>query len=311
MTARVRNTAAAIALAAAVTGTALLSGSGAALAAAPAAAVAKGNSHGTLTISNGTKYVLINGRWVNFGAVVRDLAWSPNGTKAAFIDGAGNLDIANPDGSHRVVVAKNPGNQNWSHPTWQVTKADPRDGIPAKNNLIFAARAKGVSKLEYVAATAVNGTPRTLPLGREAGEGVPALPQTGNVWPNAAGSYGTSVYANANTGDVYIRDDYIRQQGSALTKGSQPALSPNEEEIVFVRSVAGHDHILVEDFTNGRGHVTDLTPHATTDYTEPAWSADGTTLAVRTPAGTVTMPANGSGHPTKVTSVVGLAAYRP
>ncbi|MEU7058118.1 hypothetical protein [Streptomyces sp. NPDC046197] len=306
MSARIRSTAAAIALAAAVTGTAVLLGGGSALAAAPAA---QGSSHGTLTISNGTKYVWVNGHRVDFGVAVRDLAWSPNGAKAAFIDGAGNLDVANADGSHRVVAARNPGNQNWSHPTWQVARADTRYGIPAKNNLIFAARAQGVSRLEYVAATAVHGTPRTLSLASEAGPGVPALPKTGNVWPNAAGRHGTSVYANTNSGEVYIRDDYIRQQGDALTKGSQPALSPNEEEVVFVRSVAGHDHVLVEDFSSRR--VKDLTPHATTDYTEPAWSPDGTTLAVRTPAGTVTMPANGSGRPAKVTSVVGLAAYRP
>ncbi|MEU3861747.1 hypothetical protein AB0F03_31025 [Streptomyces sp. NPDC028722] len=303
MTTRTRTTTAAIAVAAAVTGTALLGASGAASAATAAA------SHGTLTVSNGTKYVQIKGHRVNFGVTVRDLAWSPDGAKAAFVDGSGNLDIANPDGSGRVVVAKNPGGQTWSHPTWQVTKKDTQYRIPAKDNLIFAARAKGVSRLKYVSAKAVHGTPKTLPL-----NGAPdpdgAVPQTGNVWPNAAGRYGTSVYANADTGAVYIRDDYLRQQGSKLTKGSQPALSPNEEEVVFVRSVAGHDHVFVEDFMHGN-HVKDLTPHASTDYTEPAWSPDGKTLAARTPAGTVTLPADGSGRPAKVTSTSGLAAYRP
>ncbi|GHI04142.1 hypothetical protein AQI88_07360 [Streptomyces cellostaticus] len=303
MTTRTRITAAAIAVAAAVTGTALLGASG-------AASAATGASHGTLTISNGSKYVLINGHRVNFGVPVRDLAWSPNGAKAAFIDGSGNLDVANPDGSGRVVVAKNPGDQNWSHPTWQVTAADTQNGIPAKDNLIFAARAKNVSRLKYISAKAVHGTPKTLSLGQEPGPDEQPLPQTGNVWPNAAGRYGTSVYANVNTGDVYIRDDYLRQQGGKLTKGSQPALSPNEEEVVFVRSVAGHDHILVEDFNHG-DRIKDLTPHATTDYTEPAWSPDGKTLAARTPGGTVTLPSNGTGRPTKVTTTVGLAAYRP
>ncbi|WBO68444.1 hypothetical protein [Streptomyces camelliae] len=303
MTTRTRTTtAAAIAVAAAVTGTALLGASGAASAAA-------GTSHGTLTISNGTNYVLIGGHRVNFGVPVRDLAWSPDGTKAAFVDGSGNLDIADADGSHRVVVAKNPGNQNWSHPTWQVTAKDTQNGIPAKDNLIFAARDKGVSRLKFISAKAVHGTPKTLSLFGDPGPGG-ALPQTGNVWPDAAGHYGTSVYANVDTGAVYIRDDYLRQQGGKLTKGSQPALSPNEEEVVFVRSVAGHDHVLVEDFMH-HDRVTDLTPHATTDYTEPAWSPDGKTLAVRTPSGTVTLPANGTGRPTKVTSTVGLAAYRP
>jgi hypothetical protein len=301
MTTRTRTMAAAIAVAAVVTGTALLGVSG--------ASAAAGASHGTLTVSNGTKYVLINGHKVNFGVPVRDLAWSPDGAKAAFVDGSGNLDIANPDGSGRVVVAKNPGNQNWSHPTWQVTAKDTRYNIPAKDNLVFSARAGGASRLKYISAKAVHGTPKTLSLNAEPGPGG-ALPQTGNVWPNAAGRYGTSVYANVGNGAVYIRDDYLRQQGGKLTQGSQPALSPNEEEVVFVRSVAGHDHVLVEDFTHGN-HIKDLTPHATTDYTEPAWSPDGKTLAVRTPSGTVTLPADGTGHPVKVTSTVGLAAYRP
>ncbi|MER5545934.1 hypothetical protein [Streptomyces sp. NPDC002589] len=302
MTTRTRKIAAAISVAAAVTGTALLGASG-------AASAATGAAHGTLTISNGTKYVLIGGHKVDFGVPVRDLAWSPNGAKAAFIDGSGNLDVANPDGSGRVVVAKNPGNQNWSHPTWQVTAKDTQNGIPAKDNLIFAARDNGASRLKYVSAKAVHGTPKTLSLNGDPGPGG-AIPQTGNVWPNAAGQYGTSVYANVDTGAVYIRDDYTRQQGGKLTKGAQPALSPNDEEVVFVRSVAGHDHVLVEDLMHGN-HIKDLTPHATTDYTEPAWSPDGKTLAVRTPSGTVTLPSDGSGHPTKVTSTVGLAAYRP
>jgi hypothetical protein len=302
MTTRTRTVAAAIAVAAAVTGSALLGVTG-------AASAATGASHGTLTISNGTRYVLINGHKVDFKVPVRDLAWSPDGKKAAFVDGSGNLDIAGADGGGRVVVAKNPGDQNWSHPTWQVAAKDTRYNIPAKDNLIFAARAKGVSRLKYISAKAVHGTPKTLPLnGSPDPDG--AVPQTGNVWPNAAGHYGTAVYANADTGAVYIRDDYLRQQGGKLTKGSQPALSPNEEEVVFVRSVAGHDHVLVEDFMHGN-HVKDLTPHATTDYTEPAWSPDGKTLAVRTPSGTVTLPADGSGHPAKVTSTAGLAAYRP
>ena len=66
----------------------------------------------------------------------------------------------------------------------------------------------------------------------------------------------------------------------------------------------------MENFAHS-GHITDLTPHATTDYTEPAWSPDGRTLAVRTPSGTVNLPAEGTGRPAKVTSTVGLAVYRP
>ncbi|MFC8454575.1 hypothetical protein [Kitasatospora sp. NPDC057223] len=261
-----------------------------------------------LTISNGTDHVLMNGTSVDFGIVVRDLAWSPDGRKAAFISGSGDLVTANPDGSGRVVVARNPGGETWSHPTWQVASAHPDNGLPAKDNIFFAAAKGGVSRLKGIAATGTGGTPHVLSLGTESGENSPALPQTGNTWPSGGGDYGTAAYANSDTGEVFIRDEYLRQQGSALTRGSQPALSPAGDDLVFVRSVDGHDHI----FEGGAGErpVRDLTPTATTDYTEPAWSPDGRTLALRAPDGIWTMPADGSAAPVRVSSYTGLPAYR-
>ncbi len=159
------------------------------------------------------------------------------------------------------------------------------------------------------------GTPARLPLAQEAGENVAPLPQAGNTWINGSGSAtGTTVYANTSTGDVYLRDDYIRQQGSALTNGSEPALIPGQDEpgVVFVRSVGGHDHVFVERFGSSAASttVTDITPHATTDYTEPAVSPDGRTVAVRTPNGVAVLPIDGSAAPRLISSVPGLPAYR-
>jgi hypothetical protein len=272
-----------------------------------AAPVLNGTGHSGLTISNGTSRVLMNGTSVDFGTVVRDLAWNPDGTKAAFIDGNGNLDTANPDGSGRVLVARAPSGENWSHPTWQVTKADKQYEMPARDNIFFAASQGGVLKLKEVSATAANGTPTVLGLG--SGAGAPTqLPQTGNAWPSAAGKNGTSVYANA-AGEVYIRDDYLRQQGDKLAPGSEPALSADGGSVAFVRSVGGHDHLFVQSLQSD-APARDLTPQATTDYTEPAWSPDDRTLAVRTADGIATLPADGSAAPTRVSSVSGLPAYR-
>ncbi|WP_035847414.1 PD40 domain-containing protein [Kitasatospora azatica] len=272
---------------------------------APAAPV---NTHGSLTVSNGTGSVWIDGRWTGFGSPVRDLAWSPDGSQAAFVDGVGDLIVTGPNGQGRMA-ARNPGGQTWSHPTWQVAAADPRDQLPAKNNIIFTVAEGGTTRLVKVPATAHEGTPTVLPLGGYSDPDQPPMPQTGNTWANAAGGQGRAVYANSGDGQVYLRDDNLREQGGALTKGSEPALSHDAESVVFVRSVDGHDHLFVER-VYGKTAPKDLTPHATTDYTEPAWSPDGAVIAARTPAGIVIVHADGSGTPALATTVTGLPAYR-
>lgn len=306
MSSRTRRIAAAVTLTAALT--AILPAVANASAVHPAAA--NGTKGTSLTISTGSPYVVMNGTTVNFGVDVRDLAWSPNGKQAAFIDGSGNLDVANPNGTGRRIVAANPGHQTWSHPTWQVTAVDKQEGVPAKDNLFFAAEKNGVTRLDAVSATANHGTPYLLPLGQYSGDGVAANPTTQNAWPNTGGSYGSAVYENTANGEVYIRDDYLRQQGGVLVRGSEPDLSPNGEEVVFVRSVGGHDHIFVESFDTQHPVVKDLTPHATGNDTEPTWSPDGRTIAFRTATGTDVVPANGSKAPVQLTSYVGLPAYR-
>ncbi|MFI0940802.1 hypothetical protein [Streptomyces sp. NPDC021020] len=270
-----------------------------------------GTAKSGLTISDGSRFVVMNGTRVDFGTVVRDLAWSPDGRKAAFVDGDGDLVVSAPDGSSRTIVAKNPGNENWSHPTWQVRAADTANQLPKLDNIFFAGRKDGVSRLYGVSATAHNGTPHVLSLGHESGEDVKELPQAGNVWPNAAGKYGAAVYANSDDGKVYVRDDYLRQQGAAITQGSEPAPAPVDDDgFVFVRSVGGHDHLFRETPGDNGPTFKDLTPNATTDYTEPAFSPDGRTVAARTPAGIVTLPADGSAAPVKVSDYTGLPAYR-
>ncbi|GAA2739368.1 hypothetical protein [Kitasatospora cinereorecta] len=267
-----------------------------------------GTADNGLTISNGTRFVVMNGTTVDFGTPVHDLAWSPDGKKAAFVDGSGNLVVAAPDGSGQVTVAKNPGGQTWSHPAWQVAAAD-QNTPEARNNLFFTAEQSNVLRLMGVPATAAGGTPKPLSLGTESGDNVTSLPQTGNQWPNTGGKVGRAVYANRNTGEVYVRDEYLRQTGYSLAKGSEPTLSPDGNDVVFVRSVDGHSHLFAQHANEKAAK--DLTPGATADYTEPVYSADGKTLAARTEQGIVTLPANGSAAPTLVSGYTGLPAFRP
>ncbi|TDU05489.1 WD40 repeat protein [Streptomyces sp. 846.5] len=269
-----------------------------------------GTAGNRLTISNGTTQVVMNGTVVEFGTVVRDLAWSPDGTRAAFIDGAGNLDTANADGTGRVLVARAPSGENWSHPVWRVAKADSQLGSPAINKILFAASRGGTVLLKQVPTTGGSPTLLYIPAtDGEAGSNGNPLPQTGNAWPATGGRYATVMYANSGAGSVYLRDDNIRTAAARLSAGSEPAISADGASAVFVRSVGGHDH-LFEESIQGDRIARDITPNATTDYTEPAWSPDGRTIAARTPAGIATLPADGTSAPTLVSSWSGLPAYR-
>ncbi|AUG77936.1 hypothetical protein CFP65_3129 [Kitasatospora sp. MMS16-BH015] len=278
--------------------------------AAEPAAPLNGTAHNGLTISNGTRYVVMNGTTVDFGTAVRDLAWSPDGRKAAFVDGNGDLAVAAPDGTGRITVAKHGAGETWSHPAWQVAPALADGTIRAKNNLQFVVTTGGTTRLETVVAT--GGTPQPLRLGSYSEENFSPNPETGNTWVSGGTSYGATAYANSENGEVYYRDDNLRQQGGSVTKGSEPTISPDSRDIVFVRASHGHDHLFAyRSGRQGQPTVVDLTPNATTDYTEPTYSPDGRTIAARTADGIVTLPADGSAAPKLVSGYHGLPSYRP
>jgi hypothetical protein len=246
----------------------------------------------------------MNGTTVDFGTTVRGLAWNADGSRAAFVDGDGDLVTAKPDGSGRVVVARHIDGQSWSHPTWRPMASQGQIWA----DILFVSTASGVTTLKDVRADAVNGTPTPFPDPDE--DGVKDVPKTADTWPNSGGSNG-AVFANTQTGDVYILDDSGRGQVSLSmrTPGSEPAFSADKNEVVFVRSVGGHDHIF-EQGVDGKASAKDLTPNATVDYTEPAISPDGTTIATRTPDGIATLPADGSAAPALISTYQGLPAYR-
>lgn len=275
-----------------------------------------------LTVSDGSSKILMDGRAVDFGTAVHDPAWTPDGKKVAFIDGQGNLEVANADGSGRVQAAKNPGGETWSHPTWQDNGPLPIGGgstVPGRDFIFFGSSKNG-GTLEVVSGTALDGIPTALELGAGGGEGVVQNPTGGNRWINVGGPAGAAVYEHddAGTTEIYYRDDYLRQQGGKyLDNASEPAFFDTAvlggdgsglQGTVFVRTVkSGHKHIFLSPQQGAP--VVDLTPNASYDCTEPAVSADGKTVAFSTPSGVETV-GTGGGTPKKITDTPGFPAFR-
>ncbi|HMC72653.1 MAG TPA: hypothetical protein VKJ07_26095, partial [Mycobacteriales bacterium] len=58
------------------------------------------------TISDGTDKVVIGGVTVTFPSTVTDAAWSPDGTRLAYVDGDGNVATARSEGSGALVLTQ-------------------------------------------------------------------------------------------------------------------------------------------------------------------------------------------------------------
>src|SRR5262245_44454322 len=51
---------------------------------------------GSLLVSDGSRDVVIDGKAVTFPTAVQDAAWSPDGSRVAFVDGDGVVAVARP-----------------------------------------------------------------------------------------------------------------------------------------------------------------------------------------------------------------------
>ena len=73
---------------------------------------------GMIAVSNGSDTVDFGGRKVKFPTTVTDAAWSPDGSRLAFIDHDGNIATAHPDGTSIVVLTKKADGVVRSRPAW-------------------------------------------------------------------------------------------------------------------------------------------------------------------------------------------------
>ena len=252
----------------------------------------------TLLVSNGTAQVSIGDATVTFGSTVTDAAWSPDGTRIAYVDGDGNIATARPDGTEVVVLTSSNSAVTRSRPSW------------SRQWIFYAERkADGTSALMSVEAN---------------GCAIPGYPAGGAEWDMDTGD-GTSYIDSAPSGslsvgpsrvafqhdepsgpEIWVNDTNQRSPETYMVvDGSEPALSLDGQQLAYV---GGNGQIYVTSVAQGANGQLQITFDAQ-EPTRLTWTADGRHVAYQSSTGIEsvgTSPASGSNPATRLAEEPGV-----
>jgi hypothetical protein len=268
-------------------------------------------SVGMAVISDGSNVVQVGGRSITFPTTVTDAAFSPDGSRIAFVDGDGNIATARPDGKGLKVLTQKAPDVTRSHPTWMLT------------TIMFAERGGGTSVLKEVAS---NGSGQSVSgfttrvgefdayIGFDEHQDPPGPPP--GVAPSGTGSKSAGKeVAFERSGpsgeEVWVADLY--QRGSFRSKvanGTGPALSADGTKVAYVDG--GGNIEVLDTVTKGAQPV--QVSFGVASPTHLSWTSDGR-VAFSTPAGVAAVAANpasgGANPPVQLSSKPGVATFLP
>ena len=273
-------------------------------------APAAGYKAGMALVSDGTAKVHLGDQTVTFPTTVTDAAFSPDGSRIAFVNADGNIATARPDGKGlKVLTQKAPG-VTRSHPTWQgalITFAERNGTNPWILKSVFAngSRVPGLDDNEIDANAGSNDQADTAS-GSQRGLNPSASVGTGpgkELAFERPGSGGEEIWV----ADLNQRSPYQ----SKVADGTSPALSADGAKVAFVDR-SGNIEVL-DTVTHGAQPV--RISFGVASPKNLTWTSDNqiaytTATGVEAVAASVAAGAT-SNPPTKLSSTPGVPSILP
>ena len=242
-------------------------------------------------------------------------AWSPDGSRFAYIDNFGTAgpgavvsvrandpdgDASSAGGSAITLVNGLAGSSARHQPTWSADGAE----------LYYSEQVRPDGTWNIGASTSAPGWGDRMATPDDGWDyQYPDAGPTGVVVAERQRDDGTG--NPTGTPEVVAITPSTATVTPVIDNASQPAVSPDGGRVAFVRSDGTNNQIWTSNMTGG--DLTQITANAA-DHLTPTWSPDGSTIAFITTNGIATASATGSdaANPTPVTGLpFGLPQYQP